>query len=44
MEEYIREKIALLRNLGINVNRNEFSGCRNEIQVDQIAHRLIIGK
>ena len=40
---YKRDKISILRQLGFNVSKDIFDKARNEIQVDNIAHSIIVG-
>ena len=46
MSRYVKEKIKLLNELGINLNDSQLShivSLPNEIQVDNYAHDLIFG-
>lgn len=44
MEEYIKEKIDILHELGFSkVKESDFAKAKNEIQVDQIARRIMMG-
>ena len=40
---YKRDKISILRQLGFNVSKDVFNAAKNEIQVDNIAHSIIVG-
>jgi hypothetical protein len=44
MSEYITEKIRVLHQLGFKkVTKTDFANAKNEIQVDQIARRIMMG-
>ena len=44
LDEYKRIKVVLLKQLGYKVNVSVFSEAKNQIQVDQIAHSIFMGK
>lgn len=41
---YKRDKISILRQLGFHVDKSVFDKAKNEIQVDNIAHSIIVGQ
>ena len=44
LKSYIARKIKLLADVQITTTFETFKNCENEIQVDNIAHTLIINK
>lgn len=44
LDEYKRIKVILLKQLGHKVNVSVFVEAKNQIQVDQIAHSIIMGR
>ena len=44
LDEYKRIKVILLKQLGYRVDLSVFSEAKNQIQVDQIAHSIFMGR
>ena len=44
LDEYKRIKVALLKQLGYRVDLSVFAEAKNQIQVDQIAHSIFMGR
>ena len=44
LDEYKRIKVILLKQLGYHVNVSVFAEAKNQIQVDQIAHSIFMGR
>ena len=44
LDEYKRIKVILLKQLGYRVNESVFADAKNQIQVDQIAHSIFMGR
>lgn len=44
LDEYKRIKVILLKQLGYRVNESVFEEAKNQIQVDQIAHSIFMGR
>ena len=44
LDEYKRIKVILLKQLGYKVDLSVFAEAKNQIQVDQIAHSIIMGR
>lgn len=44
LDEYKRIKVILLKQLGYRVDVSVFAEAKNQIQVDQIAHRIFMGR
>lgn len=44
LDEYKRIKVVLLKQLGYKVNVSVFAEAKNQIQVDQIAHSIFMGR
>lgn len=44
LDEYKRIKVVLLKQLGYRINESVFADAKNQIQVDQIAHSIFMGR
>lgn len=44
LDEYKRIKVVLLKQLGYKVDLSVFEESKNQIQVDQIAHSIFMGR
>ena len=44
LDEYKRIKVILLKQLGYRVDESVFAEAKNQIQVDQIAHSIFMGR
>lgn len=44
LDEYKRIKLILLKQLGYKVDLSVFAEAKNQIQVDQIAHSIFMGR
>ena len=44
LDEYKRIKVILLKQLGYKVDMSVFEEAKNQIQVDQIAHSIFMGR
>ena len=44
LDEYKRIKVILLEQLGYRVSLSVFAEAKNQIQVDQIAHSIFMGR
>lgn len=44
LDEYKRIKVVLLKQLGYKVDLSVFEEAKNQIQVDQIAHSIFMGR
>lgn len=44
LDEYKRIKLILLKQLGYKVDLSVFEEAKNQIQVDQIAHSIFMGR